>query len=94
MTESLDLDAIRARCEVLLPAPWTVPDFNPVRVIMWDIHQGPFDPDWPYLFVNGRDAPATAAFIANARQDVPALLAEVERLRAMVASLIEEPSDA
>lgn len=74
---TLDLDAIRARCEATTPGPWN-------------------NDELPMIVVDERHNPATvaittcgadAAFIAHARADIPALLAEVERLRAVVDKL-------
>ena len=38
--------------------------------------------DWRYTYKNKDEPLANAAFLAHAREDIPALLAEVERLRA------------
>jgi hypothetical protein len=84
----LDLDAIEARCEAASPGPWTaklgrttdwiadgrcggISDANGEEIITTD--SGVYGPE-----------EADAAFIAAARTDVPALLAEVRRLRAVV----------
>lgn len=64
----LDLEAIRARCDAATPGPWHVEGGRAV----WtpgDMHIG-----------DQRKA-EDANFIAQGRQDVPALVAEVERLR-------------
>jgi hypothetical protein len=84
-----ELEAIEARCRAASPGPWKAlvegrdhwsgDDF--IRV-------GDLDQE-PDLYVSRDEAggiqPASAAdldFIACARQDIPALLAEVRRLRA------------
>lgn len=75
---SLDLAAIKARCEAAWPGPWVGTSetvgyyddgrwFTLARMLAWE---GPR--------VDGPNA----EFIAAARTDVPALVAEVERLRA------------
>jgi hypothetical protein len=84
-----ELDAIRARCDAISPAPWQTVRNNFIKAdwipedsrIVWcpgaDVaYVAPVGPD---------DGNADAAFIAHARQDVPRLLAEVERLRARLA---------
>ncbi len=78
-TRALDLDAIRARADAATPGPWHVeklPYRYPQRVttnaalIVAE------------TYIDPAHEPAEAIFIAHARTDVPALLAEVERLRA------------
>ena len=74
MTDELDLDAIEARAEVATPGPWTIKRGG-VRSSEWLL-----DPDldgWGHI-----DFEADAEFIAAARSDVPALVAEVRRLQA------------
>jgi hypothetical protein len=87
-----ELQAVRGRCAAATPGPWLA-------------EPGASDPDAPHLhgkytFVlcSGPLSLATVwehapggngAFIAHARQDVPALLAEVERLRGALRSLEE-----
>jgi hypothetical protein len=83
---ALDLDAIEARANAATPGPWVIGDghfdnLNP-------------DDDWPVRGadgiplctspddgVRGGHLKADAEFIANARGDVPVLVAEVRRLR-------------
>jgi hypothetical protein len=65
---SLDLDAIKARAEAAIDGPWIADD------VYVTTESGDLLSDAP-------DAAATAVFIAHAREDVPALVAEVERLR-------------
>jgi hypothetical protein len=73
---SLDLEAIRRRCEAATPGPWSVEEDwtaevrSPSGLIAKVIY--------PRHLLD-------AEFIAAAREDVPALLAEVERLTAAVA---------
>ncbi|MFI1194027.1 hypothetical protein ACH4T9_12330 [Micromonospora sp. NPDC020750] len=68
--DALDLDAIRRREQAATPAPWTAhPDG-----LVWSTLIG--DP------VSGSVLVVDAEFIAAARTAVPALLAEVDRLRA------------
>ncbi len=78
-----ELRAIRARVDAASPSPWTAfiggglggPEF--IRVSDDDAE--------PDMYVERDGAPASSAdldFIASARQDIPRLLDEVERLRA------------
>lgn len=66
---TLDLPAIRARAEAATPGPW-VSDGS-----VW----GDISCRTGTLFHDIED-PADAEFVAMARTDIPALLAEVERL--------------
>ena len=84
----LDLEPIRARVEKTLPPtvrPWH-------RELAWRHTTGPDDtkPDglWHNVYAVAADLkPENAEFISHARTDVPALIAEVERLRARVTEL-------
>lgn len=86
---NIDLDAIRARAEAATRGPWEWDlgeDGKPRRAraallsfsdhIFWCSALG-----WP--------TDADAEFISHARTDVPALIAEVERLRTAVAGIEE-----
>lgn len=83
------LDAIRQRVANATPGEWGFYDGElrqmdgdrPVgTVLRWADPLGGDDPDWEFCMY--ADNEVDAAFIAHARQDVPALLNEVERLRA------------
>lgn len=95
MTAPLDLVAIRARAEAATPGPWAIPNANVFRVIAPDAqHTNPkqgMGPPYPWRIVadmGDQDGNAAdALFIAYARTDVPALLAEVVRLRAALAQV-------
>ncbi len=83
MTEPLDLGAIKAREAEATEGPWRVeesrkPEYSIILVC------GPDDTGEEvihFMYSDGREP--DAEFIASARQDVPALIAEVERLRAI-----------
>lgn len=76
---ALDLDAIEARCNAASPGEWVV---NPFDRRKWVTTTAEYsDEEW----ANNRDSDAD--FVANARQDIPALVAEVRRLRMEVAIL-------
>lgn len=94
-TEKLDLDAIEARAKAATLGPWTVRRtdarfdvlYHRTHVVGSGIHNDPvglpvctIDPPDPKV-VHPEDR-AVAAFIAHAREDLPALVAEVRRLRA------------
>lgn len=94
--ERVNLEAIEARASAATEGPWLVEEADDV----WELyaqrdrtHHGyklakcmksgqPYAEYWP----NERDA----AFISHARQDIPALIAEVRSLRAQVAALAGE----
>lgn len=73
---SLDIDAIKARADAATPGPW---EAKCIHVYMGGEGQyrvGP--PNRPPSF-QGVVSPSDAEFFAHAREDVPALVAEVER---------------
>ena len=80
------LEEIKARAEAATPGPWQWREDEPASLVhVTDPRLHPWNvlkaPDWgPTL--------ADAAFIAAAREDVPWLLAEVERLTAERDALI------
>ncbi len=73
---TLDLDAIEARVEAATEGPWTVGANAGCGCCRW-IRQG--DEDGPQIC--NADDRGDDQFIAHARTDVPALVAEVRRLR-------------
>ncbi len=85
---TLDLEAIKARAEAAWPGPWAG---TPERVGYYD------DGRWfTIAHMSAWEGPAVdgpnAEFIAAARTDVPALVAEVERLQAVIAGLMRDHS--
>lgn len=66
-----ELDAIRERCEKAPAGPWS-------NIGDWAIIQGK-DPNHGNLI--GSVNKEAAEFIAHAREDIPALLAEIVRLQ-------------
>jgi hypothetical protein len=86
-TPALDLDAIEARANAATPGPWSTGDDDNgdcwIRI-----------PDHDLYFGNIEEVSKCcldmADFIAHARSDVPALVAEVRNLRAYVAALDSE----
>lgn len=89
---TLDLPAIRARAEAATPGPWyALPDPAPSRVdhgyrLVATTTRAAADNVYGlrdamgYPGLTKLDSDSDADFIAHAREDVPALLAEVERL--------------
>lgn len=84
-----DLDAIRARADAATPGPWAHGDFDDfmgcgqVFTVHPDLMGGSIAaPSGDCYPRSGYDPQADMAFIANARHDIPALLAEVTALRA------------
>lgn len=73
------IDEIETRANAATPGPWTVSeDYSDV-----------LGPDGEQLasYWNPTSATRNGEFIAHARTDVPVLLAEIRRLRALVAEL-------
>lgn len=77
----LDLDAIKVRCEAATPGPWFVDRGGEFDDPYYSIPAVCRDKYGDNSLMVGSDK-ATAEFIAHARTDVPALVDEVERLRA------------
>ena len=79
-----DLDAIQARVDAAQPGPWTL---HGTSTLYMNGHAAFFlrRDGKPGQILTLSGFPADAEFIAHAREDVPALLAEVERLQAELA---------
>jgi hypothetical protein len=97
--DRLDLDAIRRREQAATPGPWTAGNLNedaegqrPLWGVTNDAFRNPpADDDAPWIAVEVHVGDhADAEFIAHARRDIPALLAEVDRLRAEWYRLVNE----
>jgi hypothetical protein len=92
-TEPIDLDAAQALADAATPGPWTwVHDEGS----SWDCLTGPAEYENLVLWANGVHTegwinadPADAAFIAQARTLVPALIAELIEARATIVRLRE-----
>lgn len=88
---TLDLSAIEAREKAATKGPWTEAKLGPLSDIPAVIHNDPH-PDYPEDWVPVCTFEACsqeyeadlddASFIAHARSDIPALIAEVRRLQA------------
>lgn len=78
----LDLDAIRARAEAATAGPWVAGREN-VNELHWTLPANTLDRNGRRSYVAESESLLPDwEFIARARTDVPALIAEVERLRA------------
>lgn len=99
-TTELDLDAIEARANAATEGPWidTTPHdkatewghyYDDPMVVTLDSSPGNFCAIAQDIRQGPTEGAADAAFIAAARTDVPALAAEVRRLRASVKQLID-----
>jgi hypothetical protein len=81
------LDAIRARCEAATEGPWNTVT-NRDRGPWVNEDASVYLPDRLDLFIrNWKEGCLNAVFIAKARQDVPDLLAEIERQRKVIKEL-------
>lgn len=88
-----DIEAIRVRCKVATPGPWTAqPDDkrrNASAIVQCDYYMD----ETPIICQGGSDwllVDDDASFIAHAREDVPALLDYIEWLEAENESLNEQ----
>jgi hypothetical protein len=92
MTPS-ELATIEARANAATPGPWSTVDYSPCWVIAHDAEGSPavVAPQCPIGQAGSDDA--DLAFIAAARSDVPALIAEVRRLLKENALLTERFRD-
>ena len=83
--DAAELEKIRARAEAATPGPWgftPAPNSKFITSIYSDALGGPDKGDLAFANIGewGQQN-SDAEFIAHARQDIPALIAEVERLR-------------
>jgi hypothetical protein len=85
----IDLDAARALCDAAAPGPWVA---DGCYITNWTRENAP-KPGFT-IYDEGGHGPEDAAFIAAARDLVPALLDEVERLQRAIANHSCSPRDA
>lgn len=103
MKKHIDIDAIKSREQAATPGPWEyiagedeqlnayppdeatgfVREMPVIAVGVETREETGADEDFHFIEISEDDA----EFITNARQDIPALLAEVERLQGLVAAL-------
>lgn len=76
------LAEIKARCEAATRAPWDVVEIHPKHYHVSAALDEPPVAEVEYIIQD-------AEFVAHARQDVPDLVAEVERLRGLIAATTE-----
>ncbi len=84
----LDLDAIRARADAATPGPWDCERPNQAYRIYELSSQSPQGLNETLAEISGYNASDDSEFIAHAREDVPALVAEVDRLRGIVSDIL------
>lgn len=81
------LNEIKARVQMARPGPWVFREGTSVKGSIvgngWHVD----------LIGDNYEAWASVDFIAHSRTDIPALIAEVERLRAAIISWIKEEED-
>lgn len=98
----LDLDPIKERLAEATPGPWdfhVLPQSVGITVATIHSEHGPRETCWTVDFppeIGGMGTEKDAEFIANAPEDIAALVAEVERLRGQIdaARAIHKPLDA
>jgi hypothetical protein len=91
MTTPLDLDAIQARADKATPGPWDIFTIaSEAGTSSRIFREGELPVDLAHIPMDWNGEGENAAFIAHARADVPALVAEARALRAEVAREREE----
>jgi hypothetical protein len=94
---SLDLDAIRARADSASNGPWAAPQYDEDErawfVLNGDVGQDEHAVACVAEAWSQRSAQANAEFIAHARADVPALLAEIELLHQVLRRAVSITQD-
>lgn len=99
-TSALDLDAIEARASAASSGPWHTEDdgddgpggvFGPSREFVAETYTGESSGGIVAEAITGgpQQQRANATFVAHTRTDVPALLAEVRRLRGQLAACVD-----
>ena len=96
MLSAEDLAQIRRRCDAAAPGPWKAekgdPQWGSIGYEVLGVEKGDCncpDSDIPAMLADEEDA----IFIAHAREDVPRLLAEVERLRNIMSDIAAIAAD-
>ena len=95
-TPELDLDAIEVRSALATAGPWHTPHedgYGCVYIGNYGWVAGDSRGNGPSYDVDDEQGHADAEFIAHAREDVPALVAEVRRLRAVSSPPVEDTAD-
>jgi hypothetical protein len=84
---SENLEVIEARAAAATPGPWVVHTSDG----SWDIYEGV---PATVLILSAHRHEQDAMFVAHARADIPALVAEVRRLKAALAAVTRERDEA
>jgi hypothetical protein len=96
------IEAIRRRAEAACPGPWQAyngnegTEYGPLWAVANNAyHNPPADEDAPWIAVHIETGTRDdMEFIAHARQDIPDLIAEIERLRDLLTKLTDpDPCD-
>ena len=82
-----ELNGIKARCEAATPGPWRYyANTIPIGYAKGEDVRADCEPD-DRICLDSR--PVNAEFIAHAREDIPRLVAEVEKLRAALQKSVD-----
>lgn len=84
-----DLDRIQAYCDKATEGPWRIEQVNPGQ---WWVMSPP-PPKYADVYIEYGDSledVPDAAFIAHARTDLPALVAELRKARSIIAFFADE----
>lgn len=84
-----ELNAIEQRANAATPGPWVDTDPRHIRHAEPNIYAG----DYEVADVYDNNGCDDSSFIAHARQDIPALIAEIRRLRAALLQRTEQARD-
>lgn len=93
MTED-ELNVIKARCEAATPGPWEheyecITSLSThATILKFCDPKGGADPDWEWCLYAAN--PADIELMTHAPADVPALLAEVDQLRAVLIRVLAD----
>ena len=89
-----ELQTIRERCEKATAGPWHVTEYiGPERIVSLSVAFGPPDNPAECCDLFEDPSPGTCEFITHAVDDVPKLLAEIDRLRIANHKLLVELSE-
>jgi len=89
--DSKKLEEIKARVEAATQGPWEI--YKDHLFSAFDRYGISTYFEWPVCKAGGNLTAQNAEFIAHAREDIPALVIEVERLQAIIEQLQQEIKD-
>jgi hypothetical protein len=82
MLTEKELNAIEARANAATAGPWAMAEYHPQTMLLYPIGNPVTQELLAYPIQGGENSQNNAAFIAYAREDVPALLAYIRELHA------------